>query len=59
MEKMVNYRLVHELEKEKRLPAEQYGFRRGRLTEFVHVILEAEAQEAFREKQHLILVSLV
>jgi hypothetical protein len=40
------------------LPAEQYGFRRGRSTEDVHVILEAEAQKAFREKQHLILVSL-
>jgi hypothetical protein len=58
MEKMVNYRLVHELLKEKRLPTEQYGFRRGRSTEDVHVILETEAQEAFREKQHLILVSL-
>jgi ribonuclease HI len=58
LEKMVNYRLTHELEKAKRLPAEQYGFRRGRSTEDVHVILEAEAQEAFREKQHLILVSL-
>jgi hypothetical protein len=35
---------------------EQYGFRKGRLTEDVHFILEAEAQEAF--KQNLILVSL-
>jgi hypothetical protein len=41
MEKMVNYRLVNEQEKEKRLPAEQYGFRRGRSTEDVHDILEA------------------
>jgi hypothetical protein len=46
MEKMVNYRLVHELEKEKILPTEQYGFKRGRSTEDVHVSLEAEAQEA-------------
>jgi hypothetical protein len=43
---MVNYRLVHELEKEKK-----YGLRRRRSTEDVHVILEAEAQETFREKQ--------
>jgi hypothetical protein len=58
MEKMVHYRLVHELEKEKRLPAEQYGFRRGRSTEDVHVILKAEAQEAFREKQLLVSLDL-
>jgi hypothetical protein len=58
MEKMVKYRLVHELEKEERLPAEQYGFRKGRSTEDYHFILEVEVQEAFREKQHLILVSL-
>jgi hypothetical protein len=58
MEKMVNYRLVQELEKEKRLPTEQYGFRRGRSTEDVHVNLEAKAQEAFRKKQHLILAPL-
>jgi hypothetical protein len=54
---MVNYRLVHELQKEKKLPAEQYGFRKGRSTEDVHVIFKAEVQEGFREKQHLILVS--
>jgi hypothetical protein len=36
MEKMVNYRLAHELEKEKRLRNEQHDFRRGRSTEDVH-----------------------
>jgi hypothetical protein len=41
-----------------RLLAEQYGFRRRQSTEDIHVILEAEAEEAFREKQHLIHVSL-
>jgi hypothetical protein len=58
MEKMVNYKLVNELVQEKRLLIEQYGFRKGRSTEDVQVILEAEAQEAFRQKPHLILVSL-
>jgi hypothetical protein len=51
MEKMINYRLVNELEKDKRLPTKQYGLRRGRSTEDVHIILEAEAQKTFREKQ--------
>jgi hypothetical protein len=50
---MVNFRLTHELDNAKRLPAEQYGFRRGRSTD---VIMQVEAQEAFRKKQHLILV---
>jgi hypothetical protein len=31
---MVNYRLTHELEKTKRLPTEEYDFRRGRSTEY-------------------------
>jgi hypothetical protein len=58
MKKMVNYRLVHELEKEKILSAKQHGFSRGRSTKDVDVNLEAEGQEAFREKQYLILVSV-
>jgi hypothetical protein len=44
--------------KQKKLPTEEYGFRRGRLTEDVYGILQAKAQEVFREKQPLILVSL-
>jgi hypothetical protein len=43
---------------EKVIPEQQYGFRKNRSTADVHIILESSIQEAFRKKQHFVMVSL-
>lgn len=57
-EKMTNARLVWHLEVNNCLSDKQFGFRKSRGTSDVHVVLETEASEAFRRKEHLIVVSL-
>jgi hypothetical protein len=58
MEKLVNNRLSYLLEEKGYLPNQQYGFRKNKSTEDVLIILESDMQEAFKEKEHLLLVSL-
>jgi hypothetical protein len=58
MKKLVNNHFTDLLEEKGYLPMEQYGFRKNGPTEDVHTIRESEIQEAFREKQHFLLVSL-
>jgi hypothetical protein len=57
-EKMVNNRLVYTLENREVVPAQQYGFRKNKSTADLHIILESSSQEAFRKKQHFVMVSL-
>jgi ribonuclease HI len=58
MEKMVNRRLVYILEERKLIPAQQYGFRRGRSTIDVLNILQSNISKSLLETKHLALVSL-
>lgn len=58
MEKMVNYRLMWHLESTKFIDPGQFAFRKMRSTADVHVTIENEATRAFKEKQHLVVVSL-
>jgi hypothetical protein len=46
------------LEEKQYLPNQQYGFRENRSTKDVLIIFESDIQEAFKEKEHLQLVSL-
>jgi ribonuclease HI len=58
MEKMVNKRLVHILEKRGLIPEQQYGFRSGRSTTDVLNILQSEISHTFLKKKYLALASL-
>jgi hypothetical protein len=55
---MVNNRLFYTLENREVIPDQQYGFRKNRSTTVVHIILESSIQDAFRKKQHFVIVSL-
>jgi hypothetical protein len=57
-EKMGNNRLVYTLENREVILEQQYGFRKNRSTAVVHIILKSSTQEAFRKKQHFVMVSL-
>ncbi|GBO04247.1 putative RNA-directed DNA polymerase from transposon BS [Araneus ventricosus] len=56
LERMVNSRLVHELEKHECLSPLQSGFRRGRSTVDNLVLLEAEIRNAFVRRNHLVAI---
>lgn len=58
LEKMVNNRLVWYLERKNLLSEFQFGFRGRRSTSDVHLIIESEAQAAFKAKEHLVVLSI-
>ncbi|GBN51097.1 putative RNA-directed DNA polymerase from transposon X-element, partial [Araneus ventricosus] len=53
-ERMVNARLIYELEKEGCIPPLQSGFRRGRSTFDNLVLLETHIRNAFVKRNHLV-----
>jgi hypothetical protein len=55
---MENNRLIYTLEQKEVIPEQQFGFRKNRSTSDAHIILESRIQEAFKNKQHFLLVSL-
>jgi hypothetical protein len=56
-EKLVNNRLSYILEEKGYYTNQQYGFQKNRSMD-VLIILESDMQEAFKEKENLLLVSL-
>ena len=56
LERIVNNRLQHLLERESLLPPEQHGFRKMRGTEDAHTLLQTAILNAFAVKQQLVAV---
>jgi hypothetical protein len=57
MERMVNRRLVHVLEKSKLLPKQQFGFRKNRSTIDVLNTLNTHITEAIRKEEYTAVLS--
>ncbi|GBO43777.1 putative RNA-directed DNA polymerase from transposon X-element, partial [Araneus ventricosus] len=56
LERMINTRLIYELEKNDCIPSLQSGFRKGRSTVDNLVLLETEIRNAFVRRNHLVAI---
>ncbi|GBN20123.1 putative RNA-directed DNA polymerase from transposon X-element [Araneus ventricosus] len=56
LERMINARLVYELETQNLIPMHQSGFRKGRSTLYNAIYLETQIRNAFVRKAHLVSV---